>query len=123
MAAYTLQQRYNYRRGLPLTDAVTELSKLEEAIYKLGADVVNEQLTINTEINGGTVFTMASKNVSSAQLNEWAMRSLNGTMQTKMFSVVLDEGTFPAADTDTKIINVARRVIWTLAKQIGGGSF
>jgi hypothetical protein len=125
MATYTLAQRYLIRNNLALgatpESEVTLFQKVNESCYKIGADILNEQLLITTTMNSGVPFTLQSKGVTEIQLALFGLMAINGQVQFRLVSLAMDEPSFILADTDAKIINVVKRSFWGVAKQLGKG--
>lgn len=116
--ALTLQQKINVRKGAALTDAATFIEKASEAISKVAQDVCAGQIT-----NADAVFTGHA--VTSAQLNEWALRALRGSMNQYMVPMILDSGRIPAdpaTATDAQLILATKESIWPFAQLIGTGA-
>jgi hypothetical protein len=118
--AWTLQERINVEKpGVALTAAVTYVEKVSEQIKKTAQAIFDQTLTVSD-----AVFT--NKGVTQAQLEEWALRAIEGQMDKKILALVKDSSRMPAdpaAVTDTELRVAVKEAIWPLARLIGKGSF
>jgi len=116
--ALTLQQRINVKKAVPLTDSVTFSEKAQEAIKKVAQDACAAQFLPNDAVFTGHA-------VTQAQLTEWALRALRGSMDQYMIPMILDSGRIPAdpnAATDTQLTLATKDSVWPFAQLIGTGS-
>jgi hypothetical protein len=132
MSVYTYPQRRAIQQSklnadvLASTYANTPLYDMIGIIVgKIGSDILAGTLTINTIINSGTPFTMASKGVTVSQLREFGRRAVRGALTTIMSPIIMDEASFDnildgATDParDLRFYNTMLRVVWVAAKDI-----
>lgn len=117
--ALTLQQRVNLSKGVALTDAVTFNEKATQALRKAAQEVLDG--TITPAHNAFTGHT-----VTQAQLTEWALRCLRGSVDQLMLPMIMDQSTLPAdpnTSTDMQINNAVRSSLWPYVQLIGSGNF
>jgi len=132
MSTYTFPQRRAVEQNKPNSEVLTSTyantplhDVLPIVLGKIGSDVLNETLTIDTVINSGVSFTMRSKGVTDRQLLEFGRRALRGMLNSQMTHIIMDEPSFDNimdgstdAIKDNRYYNTMLRVVWVIAKDI-----
>jgi hypothetical protein len=117
--ALTLLQRHNVTKSLPLNQAVVFVDRLSQATRRVAQAVFDKSFTLSDP-----VFT--DKGISVNQLEEWALRAIEGLVDGKMLALVLDSPRLaadPEATTDGQILAAVKDNVWPVARMIGKASF
>jgi len=116
--ALTLQQRHNIVNGLVITTTGSGIYDLtKQSIRKIAQDILDGTILVNDAV-------FAAHPVTQPQMEEWALRALEGNFDTKMLPMIIDNSYIAnnlPSPTDVQINTAVKASLWPYITRIGKG--